>query len=163
MRNLKAREERRRTVLRARIRNGGSWSDGCILNISASGLMVYTKCLAEPGSHVELRRGGQLVFARVVWRKNQRMGLHSADPLQIEEIISATTAYPSVAPSIGAQTIVERRKDQRDHDRSRARSRGMEFLSLVLIGTMLAFVVGVHVLETLGRPVAAVQAALNTR
>ena len=86
--SFQPRERRRRVMLPARVRNNSGWSDACILNISSRGLLVYSAGAAEPGSFVEIRRGGQLVIARVIWRENQRMGLCSPDPVPVDAIIS---------------------------------------------------------------------------
>ena len=83
-------------MLPARMRSSGGWSDACILNVSSRGLLVYSNTAVDPGSTVEIRRGGQLVIARVVWRQNQRIGLCSPDPVPIEDIISDKTAAAAV-------------------------------------------------------------------
>ena len=159
--NLKPREERRRTVLPARMRNGAGWSDACILNISSRGLLIYSKCALQPGSSVELRRGGQLVFARVVWRNNHRIGLCSEDPIPVEDIISSETAAAAIPAFTAGAIQFDRRKRPRDPDRSRYRSRAIEFLSLVLIGMTLAGTAAVYVQQTLSKPLAAASRALS--
>lgn len=144
------------------MRNGAGWSDACILNISSHGLMIYAKCTVEPGSYVELRRGGQMVSARVVWRANNRIGLCSPAPIPVEDIISSETAAAAL-PAITAGAKIERRKHRRDPERSRDRSRAIEFMSLVLIGITLAGGVAVYAQQTLVKPLAAVQMALGSR
>jgi len=110
---LKPREERQRVMLPARMRSKAGWSDACILNVSKRGLLVYSSGSADPGAFVEIRRGGQLVVARVVWRKNQRIGLHSPDPVRVEAIISTEAAASAVQSSIPEITL-ERRRIPRD-------------------------------------------------
>lgn len=161
-REFRPREDRRRTVLPARVRNGAGWTDACVLNISSHGLMIYAKTPVQAGSHVELRRGGLLVVARVVWRKNHRIGLRSHDRLAVEDIISSETAAAAI-PAITGGISIERRNRPRDEQRSRARSRAMEFISLALVGTALAGAITAYAVETLRKPVSAVEAALDSR
>ena len=157
---LKPREERRRTVLPARIRTGASWADACILNISSRGLMVYTRGAAPPGTVIELRRGSQIVIARVVWRQNQRVGLSAQGELPISEIISnQTAAAAAAAPAIG----VERRRRRRDPDRSRQFSRALEFASIVFVGAVLGGFAAVSVERALAEPLTAVAAVLHSQ
>jgi hypothetical protein len=160
---LKAREERRRIVLPARMRCGSGWADACILNLSSRGLMVYSKAAAQPGAFVEIRRGGQLVIARVVWRKDGRMGLCSPDELPVHDIISSKTAAAIAFRTTATGFQVERRSRLRSAERSRTQGRAIEFLSLVFVGAVLAGTVFACVQESLARPSAAVSQALATR
>lgn len=159
-RNIKPREDRRRTVLPARLRNGGGWIDACILNVSSRGLLIHAKCTPQPGSQIELRRGGYLVTARVVWRSTHRIGLCSPDQLPVDDIISCEHA-PAAVPALKSDVKVERRIEPRSHERSRERSRAIEFLSLVLVGTALAGAASAYAYEALSNPLKAVHRALE--
>jgi hypothetical protein len=159
---LKPREKRQRVMLPARMRTPSGWSDACILNISSRGLLVYSSGGAQPGSFVEIRRGGQLVVARVVWRKNQRIGLCSPDPVHIEDVISSETAASAVRSS-SRKLAVDRRRIPRDSDRSRARGRAIEFMSVLLIGSALATAAVAAVGHALGQPLSSVRSALGSR
>jgi hypothetical protein len=159
---LKPREERQRVMLPARMRSPSGWSDACILNISSRGLLVYSSGSAHPGSFVEIRRGGQLVIARVVWRNNQRIGLCSPDPVHIEDIISSETAACAVR-SGSSKPSVERRRIPRDADRSRAHGHAIEFMSVLMIGSALASAAVAVVGQALGQPLASVRSALVAR
>ena len=139
-----------------------SWNDVCILNISSRGLLVYSTGAAEPGSFVEIRRGGQLVIARVIWRENQRMGLCSPDPVPVDAIIS-NRALETAVQLCGNEAELERRQTPRNPDRSRARARAAEFLTMVLIGTAMAGAAAVYVQRALAKPLAAVSTALDPR
>lgn len=149
-------------MLPARMRLGARWGDVCIINISSRGMMVYAKVPVQPGSYVELRRGEQLVVARVVWRQNNRIGLQSHNRLPVEEIISSDTAA-AVAPVVTGKPLLERRKFVRQAEESRFRSRAMEYLAVIAIGTVLAGGLGVYVQQTLARPIHAVKSVLGHR
>lgn len=154
------REERRRVMLPARMRSASGWSDACILNISSRGLLVFSKGTAEAGSFVEIRRGGQLVVARVVWKNNQRIGLFSPDPVRIEDIISNETAAAAVQSSNG---VVERRRIPRTSEQSRERARAMEFMATLLVGVALAVSAVFYMHQILSEPLALVQSKLAPR
>ena len=147
-------------MLPARMRTQAGWSDACILNISSRGLLIYSNGTAQPGSFVEVRRGGQLVIARVVWRKNQRIGLCSPDPVHVEDIIAADSAAAATV-STAAGAAIERRRIPRDPERSREHGRTLEFLAMVLIGGALALAAMESVEESLARPLAAVDQAMR--
>lgn len=159
-RNIKPREERQRTVLPARVRNGAGWVDACILNISSRGLLIHAKCAAQPGSPVKLWRGGCLVIGRVVWRSNERIGVCTPEPIAVDDLISSQTAQ-ATAPVFTGDVKVERGSRPRNPDRSRERSRTIEFVSLVLVGTALAAAVTVHAYQALSKPLEAVNRALG--
>lgn len=150
-------------MLPARIRSSGGWSDACILNISSRGLLVYSNTAVEAGSTVEVRRGGQLVIARVVWRQNQRIGLCSPDPVPIDEIISDKTAAAAVISCASPVRVAERRRRPRSHERSRERARAIEFIVLVLFGTAMAGGAAIYVGQALANPMARIASALEPR
>jgi hypothetical protein len=150
--------------LPARIRSGAGWADACILNISSRGLMVYTNGAAKPGTVIELRRGAQIVIARVIWRQNQRVGLASQGDLPVQDIISSETAAAAVArPAVGSGVAIERRRRPHSHDRNRYRSRAFEFVSIIFVGVLLGGIAAVWVEETLAKPLTVVAAALHVR
>jgi hypothetical protein len=155
------REERRRVMLPARMRSASGWSDACILNISSRGLLVFSSGSATPGSFVEVRRGGQLVVARVVWRKNQRIGLCSPDPVRVEDIISSQTAASAVQAT-AARPKFDRRCVPRSADRSRSQARAMEFMGTLLVGSSIVLVAAVYAVDVLARPMLVIRAALGT-
>jgi hypothetical protein len=149
-------------MLPARMRSASGWSDACILNISSRGLLIYSSGSPAPGSFVEVRRGGQLVVARVVWRKNQRIGLCSPDPVRVEDIISSETAASAVQATV-ARPKFDRRRLPRTEERSRARGKAMEFLGTLLIGGSIILVASVYAVDVLARPMSTIRTALGTR
>ncbi len=142
------------------MRSQSGWSDACILNISSRGLLVYSKGAAQPGSVVQLSRGGHLIIARVVWRENRRMGLYAPDPLPVDEITNAETAAAAVE-AVHANRPVHTHKDS--HESSRGRSRMLQFASTALIGAALACVAALCVERALASPIATIGEALRSR
>jgi hypothetical protein len=131
------REERRRTMLQARMRSSSGWADACILNLSSNGLLIYSDGAARPGSFVEVRRGSQFVIARVVWRTNQRIGLCSAERVCIDALVSDETAAAAASACVEG-VPKERRCRPRDPDKSRSLGRSMEFAFVIAVGVALA-------------------------
>ena len=140
------------------MRSQSGWSDACILNISSGGLLVYSAGNAQPGTHVEIRRGGSLIIANVVWRKNQRIGLCSHHPVPIQDVIENETLAAIVATD--SPVLVERRKQPRSADNSRFKARAMEFAATAAVGIVLAASAAICVAEALSKPIAAVEASL---
>lgn len=159
-RNIKPREDRRRTVLPAQVRNGAGWADACILNISSRGLLIHARCPAQLGSQIKLRRGHYLLVGRVIWRSRERIGVWSHSPLPVDDLISSHAASADV-PAITGAIEIERPARPRSPGQSRAVSRVVEFLSLVLVAAALAGGAAVYAYETLSKPLDAVHRALE--
>lgn len=149
-------------MLPARMRSAAGWDDACILNISSRGLLIYSNIAAEPGATVEVRRGGQLVVARVVWRKNQRIGLCSSDPVPVEQVISDEAAASAVLSS-GDPIRLDRRRRPRNPDRSRERGRAIEFICVALLGSAFAAWAAMSVHQALATPMSAIGTAFDSR
>ena len=147
----------------ARLRNGGKWSDACILNISSRGLIIRSGRTAPEGSIVELHRGDHLITARVVWRDGPRAGLQTEERLPVEEILSeGQSAHLQLIASDGA--LVERRKfrDPSGGD-SRMVGQMLEFAGLIAIVAGLASCLYALAQHTLGAPIASAAQALDSR
>ena len=156
------REQRRNVVLQARLRSNCRWGDACILNLSPRGLMVYAPQPADPGSFVEIRRGEQAIVARVVWRRNNRIGLRSERLLELDQVI--TGAGSQSAPGIGAVELLgERRQQPRSHDDSRLRARIAEFASIIVVAAVLAGSAYSLVARSLSAPINRMIAELEQR
>jgi hypothetical protein len=144
----------------ARLRVGSGWVSACILNISSRGLLIRSTGAAEPGNVVELRRGDQVILARVVWRHGSRAGLQAEDQLPVEEILSLTQA-PALQLTARTPMPAKRKKPPRSHEDNRQRARVIEFASVAAIAGSLAFGVAAMAQQALARPLALVGAALG--
>ena len=145
------------------MRSGVSWHDVCILNMSRRGLGIQS---AEPpprGTYVEIRRGGLVVVARVMWAKGHRAGLHSQDALSVRALVREETANDRLPPPDYAK--VERRRSPRSveqrHERSRTTARALEFACFGLVAAVFGLTVFGTVEEALARPLEQVRAVLN--
>ena len=151
-------------MIKARMLNGVSWHDICILNCSAHGLGIQSADPPARGSYVEIRRGPHTIIARVAWRNGHRAGLTAQDLIFVSALIGGNDATPTI-PAAGADAFVERRRQQRtaalSHSNNRLAARAMEFASFGII----AFAVGVAafsaVAHVLTRPMQAVETALR--
>lgn len=152
-------ELRRWVVLPARMLLGSSWSDACILNISARGLLIQSGRSTPQGSVVELRRGDHVIVARVVWRLGLRAGLRAEGALPVEEILTLGQS-PSLQLTASMRRAAERRQRARTEDESRHRARAFEFVSVVVIAACFGAMAFSMVERALARPMAFVEAAL---
>src|SRR5512141_1251257 len=105
---MKAREPRRKVMLKARLRIGAAWRDACILDLSTRGLMIQANEPLRGGSYIEIRRGQHVIIARVMWTRDRRCGLLTQDPLSTEAII----AEPDRSQAAGPVPPTERRVDR---------------------------------------------------
>ena len=118
--------------------------------------MIHTSRQMPYGTQVEICRGDYAIVARVVWHEGARAGLKTEDRVPVEEIMTLgqTPAFQLTA-SPG-----ERRNAPRRRERSRFRSRAIEFAGTIAVAMSLAGAGVVMLEEALASPMAAVQAAL---
>ena len=161
---MKSREERQKVMIKARMRSGVSWHDVCILNLSAHGVGIQA---AEPpvrGTYVEIRRGSQVIVARVAWAKGHRAGLRSQDAIFIQAVVNDIGSAAS-APRLIGGTPIERRSAPRTasqrHDSSRLVGRAMEFACFGLVAAALALAAFGSVEQALANPLSQISAALE--
>ena len=161
---MKAREERQKVMLRARLRDGAHWHDVCVLNMSANGLGIQAARPPHRGTYVEICRGRQTIIARVAWSKGHRAGLRSQDAISITVFVNDSADPAAERPAFGGKPI-ERRRFQRSladqHELSRLKSRGIEFACLALVAGTLAVTTFGIVEHALANPLAEVRKALD--
>lgn len=159
---MKARELRRKVLIRARMRAVATWSDVCILNISSRGMALQSARPPARGTYVEIRRGPHVIIACVIWSKHHRFGIRSQDVLFIDTIVAepgeghcAQTSTPYVA--------IERRSARRPRsaDGNRFLSRAMEFACLGCLAALAATTLYGMAEEALAAPLATVSEALG--
>lgn len=164
MRTVKPRENRQKVMIKARMRTHAAWHDVCILNLSIHGLGIQSASPPARGAYVEIRRGKQVVIARVAWAKGHRAGLRSQDPIFIQALLS-DAANADTAPVPAGNGFVERRQVPRSsakaHDDSRIKGRLLEFACFGVIALALGVGVVSTLSDMLGSPMAAVRTALD--
>lgn len=155
----KPRELRRRVVLPARLRNGASWSDACILNLSSRGLMIQSARAGDEGTLLELRRGDHVIVARVVWRSGAKAGLRAEERIPVEEILTVAQSSEFQLRAVDGKN--DRRKVPRSAEKSRQHGRAIEFAGVIVIATSLAGAALTIVEQAFATPLAAVETALS--
>lgn len=156
---MKPRERRRTVMLSARMRSAASWHDACILNLSSRGLMLQTEVPPERGAYLEVRRGPHVIVARVIWTRQQRVGLKAQDPLPVEAIVR----QQATAVSAAAKPVERRqspRSSQRAQERSREHARTIQGIALTLGGIAAAALAVASIQQALGHSLGQVGAAL---
>lgn len=161
---MKAREERQKVMIRARMRTGVSWHDVCILNLSTRGLGIQAASPPQRGTYVEIRRGTQVVVARVMWAKGHRAGLHAQDAILVRALLKEQSAAND-AVGRAAFPKVERRRAprsaQRKHEQSRFVARAVEFACLGIVAAAAGLTAFGTVEQALARPLTQVRVALD--
>jgi hypothetical protein len=160
---LKPREPRRNVMIKARVREGASWSDALILNMSSKGLLVRSDRSPGRGSYLEIRRGSDVIVARVVWSHSGRFGVQTQEAVPADDLIRDPDGGPSTAKPAGAgmqeRRSTQRRSDER-YDASRHKARLTEFAAMAAVLGFVAILAAEVLLEVVTRPLDAAQAAL---
>lgn len=143
---MKAREERARVAVRARMRVGVAWQDVCILNYSQRGLGLTCEKAPERGAYIEIRRGPFVLVARVAWASGRRFGVRTDSMITRTTVLGGTDIPAKATTKDG---FIERRAVLRTPSlpsaaNSRLRARSMEFAAALV----LAFAGGGFVWET---------------
>jgi hypothetical protein len=158
---VKAREERQKVMIRARMRSGVSWHDVCILNLSRRGLGIQAAEPPQRGTDVEICRGSQVIVARVMWAKGHRAGLHSQDAIAVQALVREN---PANDPGTATPKVERRRAPRstlKQHEASRLLARSIEFAGIGLAALAFGLVALGSVQQALARPIAQVRAALD--
>ena len=158
--NHRPREWRRRVILPALVRSDGGWGNASILNISSRGFLIHASRPTPKGSKVELRHGGYVITARVVWREGARAGLATESCVPVEEILSLGQA-PGLQLTAGERSTVDRRMIVRRQVDSRTRGRLCEFVAIAALAACAGGCAVSIVHDTLAQPLARVGEALG--
>ncbi|MCY7281297.1 MAG: hypothetical protein LH610_10465 [Sphingomonas bacterium] len=139
---------------------GTSWHDACILNISSRGMLLQAAAPPVRGSYLEIRRGAQVIVARVMWCKSHRFGIKSQDILSIDAIV----ANGDFVTATGAATVVEQRLAERPrlsaHEHNRWQGRLMEYGFVAALAAAIAVFAATEVYTMLSKPADTITAAL---
>ena len=161
---MKPREARRKVMIQARMRDGALWSDALILNVSSRGLLIRSDQPPSRGSYLEIRRGGYVMVARVVWSNAGRIGVQTQDVISAECLISDPVGA-AIPASSSATNQVERRAAPRAtqvrHDSSREKARAIEFAAISLTCAGVAILIGIAMIEVVAKPVRVAQTTLE--
>lgn len=161
---MKPREPRQKVLIDARLRQDCGWSDARILDISRRGLMVRAAIAPARGTYVEITRGTHRIVARVVWARDGRFGAAAQDPIDAEAVARGDQAPLPAATNFNPDRRVMRRESTGEReDRSRRRSRQLEFVVVAALGSGAAVMAFDTVHETLSRPVSQIESALAAR
>jgi hypothetical protein len=126
---------------------------------------------AEPparGSYVEIRRGKQIIVARVVWAKGHRAGLRSQDVIFIPAFIADLVSPAAQAqPLASSGSLVDRRQSPRAVgqrlENSRLLARAAQFACVVLFGGAAAYAAFGAVEQALAQPLSQIGDALDAQ
>ena len=158
----KPREWRRKVLVTARMRSHEGWGDVRILNVSSRGMMVRTALPTNPGTTIELRRGDQVMVAKVMWRNGSRAGLRSDAVLPVMDLMCMSEKAGDPKP---LWSPVDSRARPRpaciDEAASTYRARAMEFAAVLTVVALVSFALGSVAMTTLGSPLRELQVAME--
>lgn len=164
---LRAREPRRKVLIKARMQAGSKWADVCLLNMSSRGLLMHSFAAPPENTYIEVRRGPYVIVARVVWSKDHRFGVRTQDPLPVEALITehdgseGTDAAPGSVLSRERRTVSREHSLTNKHQRSRLLGRSLEFCSVTAAGISFALIGASMVQAAISDPLSVVTTALE--
>ena len=154
----KAREDRRKVLIRAGMRAGGPRMDVCIRDISSRGLLIQAAAPPPRGTYVELSCADQLIVGRVIWSKERRFGVESRDRVNVRALAGgAPAAEAPQRREIRPAPAAARAAGSGD----RAFAHAMEYAVIAVFAAALVAALGVTAFETLSRPLENVAAHLG--
>ena len=160
---MRPREQRRRVLIRARMKTGTGWHDACIVDLSKRGAGLQAATAPSRGTYVEIRRGLHVIVARVMWTRNHRFGVLAQDELHIESI--ANDYAPTEETRAASRDTFERRVLPRPvAERAEANARlghRMQYVFAACAGMAAAMIAGAEVREALAAPLSEVGSALE--
>lgn len=156
---MKQREARQPVAVPARLRVAAEWQDATILNLSTRGVMFRCSAPMERGHFLELRRGGHVIVAQVIWARDGRYGAKAQGLIPIADVIlDKPKARPRLLPverRLVPRTIKERAESARHCGRA------ME-MALAGFGAICAtFFLADLAYGVLGQPMRAIGSALT--
>lgn len=160
---VKPRQPRQHVVLNSRLRSGATWSDACILNVSARGLGLQAVAPPVQGTYVEVRRGNNVIVARVVWVKGQRFGAITQNVISIADLSGERIANDralEAANSKVERVVAQPRSNL--YERSRAAGQTLEFAFLGILAISAAFAALGMAATAIGYPLATINIALSS-
>lgn len=164
---LRSRETRRKVNIPVQMRAGGGWVHMNMLDVSSHGLSMQGSDPPPLGSYIEVRRGGHVLVARVVWRTAGRVGARTQDVVPVGAITGERDEGQAAARTSATQRGTECRTQARlpgaaeIHERSRQAGRSMEY-SFLLVAIASAAVLCAGLVQTaIAEPLTIVTAALQ--
>lgn len=164
---MRKREERRKVLLRVRLRSESGWSDVLVRNISRRGMLITADPSLKPGTYIEIRRARHTIVARVVWSAGGSVGLRTQDPIDVDGLIAAAaleqagcTDSAGPRPEPGVPPAYERRAVKRD-GQARQWSSQLQFGLLAAALAFAALLIASEVRNQLATPFARITEALG--
>ena len=161
---MRAREHRRKVLIRAKLRAGGLPIDACIRDISSKGLMVQTRVPPPRGTYVEIIAGNQTIVGRVVWGNDMRFGIITRDRLPIDVIVGELRAPaatrgtdPKLTPVLRPAAVARAPVFRRSH------ARALEFAVLILFALAMIATFATASYQALSRPFESIASRLQAR
>jgi len=134
------RQKRHAVSFQARIREGGTWHEMMICNVSRRGLMLKGRAGApQRGTYVEIRRGSQTIIGQVRWASGNRCGVKAREDIDLSNWgVDRSAGGEGGSPRSQAVIVVRRPTAADVAARSRLAARGFNFALLLMLGIAAA-------------------------
>ncbi|WP_037492574.1 PilZ domain-containing protein [Sphingomonas sp. PAMC 26605] len=157
---MRKREQRMAIRARARLKQGGGWSDVVVRNVSRRGLMLEASTPPACGTFVELRRGSSIVIGQVRWVQDNRCGLLVQDRIDPRIFLAARDGSDPWRPGDADRRALARPGTTQNLARSQAAARAGQWLGVTLVTLVGAYVIVSAAHSALARPIAQVAQVL---
>lgn len=155
------REWRRKVLVTVRIRSPSGWSDARIVDVSSRGMKIRSPQLGLPGSTIELRKGEQLILARIVWQQGGWAGLQSDSILPLGDLLCQ--GEEDGRPPVRSDELRAGPRQRSAQDGGLARNVGrlIDGFAVMAFATILVAALAFTAAKTLGDTMTAVRSALG--
>jgi hypothetical protein len=158
---MRAREQRRKVLIRAKVRAGGLPIDACIRDISSKGLMIQAKVPPPRGTYVEIVTPSHTIVGRVVWGRDMKFGISTQDKLHIDMIVGERREPNAPAAPDPRLNAAFTPAQPRAAAFRRSHAKALEFAALILFGLMMVGALGMASYQTLAQPFSSVAERLQ--
>jgi hypothetical protein len=147
---MKAREQRHKVLIQARMRAGGLPTDICIRDVSSRGMLIQSGIAPPRGTYIEVITPTETIVGRVVWGNDARFGICTRDKLHLDMIIGARRSCAPADPA--APGAGQRASPPAAVAQAPAGGRLFEFAILAAFAIAAVAVIGSTAYQTLARP-----------
>lgn len=152
MQNFRERDDRKMTLLRARIRGECGWSDAVILNVSRHGVALTGRKLPDRGSYIEICTGPSKVVGHVRWSSDSTCGVRVSEVIDLGLLVNGALEQSDIITDKKQRGLGRKPTFEERAELARYWNRLIQFIFLLaLIGAAALFLV-TFVFEVIDKP-----------
>lgn len=162
MQHFRDRDERKMTLLKARIRGECGWSDAVISNVSRHGVALKGAKLPDRGSYIEICTGPSKVVGHVRWSSDSTCGVRTSEVLDLGLLIHGAPEPSNAIVDKQRRKPVREPTTEERAELARYWSRLIQFFFLLTLIGAGALFLGTSVFEVIHKPLQQSSKVLET-